>query len=94
MLIKKYGLRVATGYVYDSDATIRLLTDVQLCEGVPNVGDSIVLTDQVEFGKDYHNWYRVVLEDLKDNEATLELSIGTGKAPVGTESSCGTYVDP
>ena len=80
-LVDDWGLRVSTGYVFDTFARISASTDAGVCDALMNVGDSIVLSNRPTGGTDYSEWYAVVLTSTTDSQTTLEWSVGSGAAP-------------
>ena len=86
-LIDDWGLRVSTGYVYETFARISASTDARVCGALLNVGDSIVLSNRPSGGTDYSEWYAVVLTSTTDSQTTLEWSVGSGAAPATVPSN-------
>ncbi len=89
VVIKRFHLRIAAGDLFDNFADVRLVTDERICVGSPEVGESIVMTDRLEYADDYRTWYRVVVDRIDPAEITLAWSVGSGRAPYGSEQSCG-----
>lgn len=80
--IDEWGLRVSTGYVFDTFARIGASTDSGPCDAMLDVGDSMVLSNRLSGETDYSEWYVVVLSSTLNDEATLDWSVGSGAAPV------------
>ena len=88
-VIKRFHLRIAAGDLFGNSADVRVVTDARICVGSPEVGESIVMTDRLEYADDYRTWYRVVVDRIDPTEITLAWSVGSGRAPYGSEQSCG-----
>jgi hypothetical protein len=89
VVIRRFHLRIAAGNLFDSFGEVRLVTDEQTCSGSPDVGESIVMTDRLENADDYRTWYRVVVDRIDSTGITLAWTVGSGRAPYGSEESCG-----
>jgi hypothetical protein len=89
VVIKRFHLRIAAGTLFSDFADVKLVTDERICVGLPEVGESIVMTDRPEYADDYRTWYRVVVDRIEPTGITLAWTVGSGRAPYGSEESCG-----
>ena len=58
------------------------------CDAAPDVGDSMVETSPTDYDGNYDRWYRVVVDSIDGNQVTVEWTVGTGPAPVGSPYTC------
>jgi hypothetical protein len=87
-VIKKFDLRIAAGSVYESYAVVRFSAPDAACNGAPSVGDAMVETSPVDYEGNYDRWYRVVVDRIDGSQVSLEWTVGTGPAPVGSPYLC------
>lgn len=87
-LIRKFDFRISVGNVYESHAVVQFVAPEATCEAYPDVGDSMVETTPVDYQGNYDRWYRVIVDRLDGDHATLEWTVGTGPAPIGSDYNC------